>query len=351
MIKTQSFLRPFLVESFSVNNRSVSGLIYSQYGQPIDVVEYKDDLPEDNSAEVKVRMMYCPINPSDINTIQGTYPIKPPLPAAGGGEGIGRVISSKSDKFQVGDWVIPHSQMCGTWITEKTGTSEEFIKLRNDISPIAAATLALNPSSAYRMLKDYVTLQPNDVVIQNGANSAVGQAVIPIAKAMNLITVNIVRDRENIDALKAELKELGADVVLTEEELRAFQDFKKGVLAKPKLALNCVGGSSSTEIARTLDAGGVHVTYGGMSLKPVVASTASLIFKDISFRGFWISRFLKNPANHVGRLHMYEELTEMVAKGQLKPPKYQLVPMTEYKNLLNLDGFKDVKYIFDMGDN
>jgi trans-2-enoyl-CoA reductase len=34
-----------------------------------------------------------------------------------------------------------------------------------------------------------------DYVIQNGANSAVGQSVIQIAKAWGLKTINVVRDR------------------------------------------------------------------------------------------------------------------------------------------------------------
>ena len=36
-------------------------------------------------------MLQAPINPSDINTIEGKYPIKPPLPAVPGNEGVGVV--------------------------------------------------------------------------------------------------------------------------------------------------------------------------------------------------------------------------------------------------------------------
>ena len=33
----------------------------------------------------------APVNPSDINQIEGKYPIKPPLPAVAGNEGVGVV--------------------------------------------------------------------------------------------------------------------------------------------------------------------------------------------------------------------------------------------------------------------
>lgn len=39
----------------------------------------------------------------------------------------------------------------------------------------------MNPPTAYRMLKDFVDLKPGDTVIQNGANSAVGKAVIQVS--------------------------------------------------------------------------------------------------------------------------------------------------------------------------
>ncbi len=47
------------------------------------------DHPE--SGQVRVRWLAAPVNPADINQIQGVYPVKPPLPATGGNEGVARV--------------------------------------------------------------------------------------------------------------------------------------------------------------------------------------------------------------------------------------------------------------------
>ena len=63
------------------------------------------------------------------------------------------------------------------------------------LDPVAAATMAINPPTAYRMLKDFGSLQAGDVIMQNGANSAVGQAVIQLCRAFGLVSVNFVRDR------------------------------------------------------------------------------------------------------------------------------------------------------------
>lgn len=66
-----------------------------------------------------------------------------------------------------------------------------------------------------------------------------------------LKTVNVVRDRPGARDLHAELSALGADVVSTEEALK--EDLASSQLPHPRLALNCVGGSSSAAIAKTLE--------------------------------------------------------------------------------------------------
>lgn len=67
---------------------------------------------------------------------------------------------------------------------------------------VEASMFNVNPCTAYRMLKDFVALKPGDTVIQNGANSAVGQLVIQLCKIWGIKTVNIVRDRPDIENLK-----------------------------------------------------------------------------------------------------------------------------------------------------
>jgi trans-2-enoyl-CoA reductase len=42
-------------------------------------------------------------------------------------------------------------------------------------------------------------------------------------------------------------------------------------------------------VCKVLAPGGTLVTYGGMSMQPVTIPTSLLIFKDLAFRGFWLS--------------------------------------------------------------
>ena len=63
-------------------------------------------------------------------------------------------------------------------------------------------------------------------------------------------TINVVRDRPDMQALIEDLSRLGATVVTTEQDVK--QATKVAGLEQPVLGLNCVGGSSATALAKTL---------------------------------------------------------------------------------------------------
>uniref|UniRef100_A0A8C4J3A2 Enoyl-[acyl-carrier-protein] reductase, mitochondrial n=1 Tax=Dromaius novaehollandiae TaxID=8790 RepID=A0A8C4J3A2_DRONO len=282
-------------------------------------------------SDVHVRMLAAPINPADINMIQGTYAILSELPAVGGNEGVGQVVEvgSRVTSVKPGDWVVPADTGLGTWRTEAVFPEETLLQVPSDIPLLCAATLSVNPCTAYRMLADFETLRPGDSVIQNGANSGVGQAVIQIAKASGIRTINVVRDRPDLPKLVERLMSLGADHVITEEMLRKpdMKDLFKSI-PKPRLALNCVGGKSTTEMLRHLQPKGTVVTYGGMAKQPVMVPVSAFIFKDVKLRGFWMTQWKKD------QMHSKLSLCELVRKGQLTAPACTEVPLEDYRTAL-----------------
>lgn len=313
-----------------------SCLEYHQYGDPLQVVKKSEKtIPELKDNEVLVKMLAATVNPADINTIQGVYAVKPPLPSIPGNEGVGRIVkvgNSVAGDLQPGDHVIPRINAWGTWRDYAVASHTELIKIPSDVDVATAATIAVNPCTAYRMLKDFVPLKEGDTIIQNGSNSAVGQAVIQIAAAFGWRTINVVRDRPTIDELKEKLTKLGATVVVTEEELRKSEAVQ--ALPKPSLALNCVSGRSGTEILRQLSPQGVMVTYGGMSRKPVTVPVGSLIFSDVTLKGFWMTRWNKNHFSHPERENMLNKLFDLVKQGRLCPPDHAMVQFEDYKTAL-----------------
>ncbi|CAN7983181.1 unnamed protein product [Ixodes pacificus] len=328
---------------------------FKEFGDPCKVLEKVEDpvVSDIGPDEISVKILAAPINPSDINTIQGTYGIKPNLPAKAGLEGVGEVtkIGKNVKNMDVGSWVLLPGDSWGTWRNYGVGDHKRFRKVSNKLDLVTAATMTVNTPTAYRMLSDFVTLQPGDTFIQNGANSGVGQAAIQIAKSMGLNSINIVRDRPNLIELKDMLRTLGADYVVTEEELRTpIMKEIFTVVPPPKLALNCIGGKNATDMMRHLARGATVVTYGGMSRQPVTVSTAALIFQDIRVVGFWRTQWAKENTNTKADDKMYEYLAKISMEGKLQPPAHNLVPFDNYEDAVrtSMESFAGAKQILVM---
>ncbi|KAG8451159.1 hypothetical protein GDO86_003427 [Hymenochirus boettgeri] len=225
----------------------------------------------------------------------------------------------------------------GTWRTEAVFSEASLMRVPSDIPLVGAATVSVNPCTAYRLLSDYETLRPGDSVIQNASNSGVGQAVIQIAASLGITTINIVRDREELPSLVRRLQDLGADHVITEDQLRKpeMKDlFKK--CPRPRLAFNCVGGKNTTEMLRHLDYGGSMVTYGGMAKQPVTIPVSALIFKNVKLCGFWITQWKKERA-HTDReeiTKMIRDLCDLIRRGRLVPPPSTQRPLEDFSRAL-----------------
>jgi mitochondrial enoyl-[acyl-carrier protein] reductase / trans-2-enoyl-CoA reductase len=260
-------------------------------------------------------MLASPINPADVNQIQGVYPSKPEMtsllgtssPAAvGGNEGVGEVVNigSSVKGLQKGDWVIMKYTSQGTWRTHMAVDETQLHKI-DDISgltPLQVGTVSVNPCTAYRMLLDFGkwSFRGDEWFIQNGANSGVGRAAIQLGKEWGFKSINVIRSRDDKAAeqkLKDELYTIGATHVITEEELQAremrdqIKEWTNGGREEIKVGLNCVGGKAATALAKFLSPGSTLVTYGAMSKQPLALPASLLIFKDLRFAGFWVSRW------------------------------------------------------------
>jgi len=329
-------------------------LRYAEFGEPGNVLKMcSEQLPAPENDKILVKILLSPINPADINTIQGKYPVKPEFPAIAGNECVAEVlqVGNSVKSLKAGDIIVPLSTGLGTWRTHGIFKEDEVLKVPEGVPLTEAASINVNPCTAYRMLKDFVDLKEGDTVIQNGANSSCGQNVIQICKALNIKNVGIIRNRPDVDKLVAYLKSLGATEVLTEEQCRSTKLFKSNELRKPKLALNCVGGKNALEMSKHLDHYGVMVTYGGMSREPVLVPTSSLIFKDIQFRGFWMTRWKDQKGKTPEGQQMMDDLFAMIKSGHLKAPSHELIPFENYQsaleNALNLQGFAGAKLMLD----
>lgn len=270
--------------------------------------------------------------------------------------------------LQKGDWVIMRSTGFGTWRTHALATADDVLKIENKegLTPLQVGTVSVNPCTAYRMLKDFIPLEAGkDWFIQNGANSGVGRAAIQLGKEWNLNSINVIRERPSAsetESLKQELLRLGATKVITDAELQSkgfSSQIKEWVAATKgdlKLGLNCVGGPPTLAMTKTLGQGGHLVSYGAMSKQPLSLPTGLLIFKDLHFSGYWVSRWSDRHPEE--KKKTVEEILQMTREGKFKD-----VPVKELRwdwgteeSVLKeavqgtLEGFRDGKGVLIYGD-
>ncbi len=327
---------------------NISVAVYETHGNPADVLCMETHpWPTPSSDEAVVQMRAAPINPADLNQIEGKYPVRPQLPATPGFEGAGLVVDiGKSVKgLTAGALVIlPHN--LGTWREAVAVKASDLVIVPQELNPVDAAMLKINPMTAWRLLHDYVDLKSGDWLIQNAANSAAGRAVIQIARDLGYKTVDVVRREELIDELRAE----GGDVVLVDgENLR--EEVKNATGNAPiHLGLNAVGGASALRLANTLAPGSTIVTFGAMSLQALKIPNGLLIFKDLRFRGIWINKWYDN-ATIEERMEAFRALFKMAKRGLLKTKVEKAYPLSELKVAVRhaAQGKRAGKIIFEFG--
>ena len=268
--------------------------------------------------------MFCaPINPADLNMIEGKYGEARDLPDVPGSEGCGRVVDLGAgvDGAWVGRKVLVDGQ---AWRQSGNWPLDRVVAVPDGLAADHAAVLRVNPPTAWLLLHQFTTLQPGDWVLQNGATSAVGRAVIEIAHQHGWKTLNVVRRA----AAAEELRALGADAVVVDDEDMgaAAKEVLGGVV--PRLALNAVGGISATRLAGLLASGGTLVTYGAMSKEALKIPNSFLIFRDLVFRGFWLTRWLRAASpDQVSSL--FDQIFRLAASGCFAPRVVAEFPLAE----------------------
>lgn len=368
-------------------------LSYAQNGEPVEVLTYQatspfvedSKLPDGEQQElVKVQMLHAPWNPADVNVVQGKYASPYDSPGVvctkpnnqsqhfdgrtvSGSEGWGRVISSQSSSLPEGSLVTMSQSGLGTLRSSLWVPPTALLPVPNDLldklGPAGSSLFQLG-GTALRMLTDFVSLQPGEVVIQNAGNSGVGLMLSQLAPAIfSAPVVSLVRRGSRtpaeFESLVDYLQSTGKNAMVIAEEDLDEPDLRKGIQARirdlsatgqlPKLAVNAVGGTSAQSLLRLLDSGGSLVTYGGMSGKPVIVATPQLIFKDFKVAGYWHSRWMVQNAPSTKQA-LISSLVEAVQVHGVQCPPCQVFPLKDVREALHWQseqGAVRKKLVFD----
>lgn len=298
---------------------------FSRFGPASEVAELVE-IPEPappGPGQVLIELEVAPINPSDLLHFAGRYAQPASLPAFAGTGVLGRVAGLGRDvqHLKLSDRVIVVN-------TERSAWRERFVwpAARLFALPKADAVdlglLAATPPTALLILEGFGGLQPGDWVMQNAANSSVGVSLIQIAKTMGLRTVNVVRRPQ----LAGYLSAFGADATLVDgPDLRARVAEVVGG-GRIKLGVDAIAGDATRRMANCLADSGTVVNYGLLSGKPCEIDAADIVFRDISLKGFWYSRWF-STADPGAIKSLFTRLVDMLATKTLSVPLEAAYPI------------------------
>ena len=295
----------------------------SGHGDPSQVLRVENVAPvPPGPGQVQLRMRLAPINPADLNVIEGTYGRLPALPATPGNEGLGEVVALGDgvSGFALGDLARPRDGI-GTWCQWCTADASRCLRIPSGLPDDQAAQLTINPGTAWAVLREFPTGPSGSWILLNAPTSAVGRSLLVLAARRGLRVLALVRREDEIETVRA----LGASEVVVEGR-EASKAIRQICGTAAHLALNQVSGDSATTLAKALAAQGTLVTIGALARQPLTMPNAAMIFNELRCCGFWVSRWYErsDPAV-VGA--MIDEVAGLMRDGSLHLPVASLHPL------------------------
>ncbi|KAB2528348.1 alcohol dehydrogenase, partial [Enterobacter hormaechei] len=131
-------------------------LWYRRFGEPESVLQAETTpLSPRQPGEIRVRMLFSPVNASDLIPITGAYRHRTPLPAIAGYAGVGIVTETPAAyPALLGKRVLPLRGQ-GTWQRYVDFPAAYAVPVPDDVDSLLAARAYINPLAAQMMLDRY----------------------------------------------------------------------------------------------------------------------------------------------------------------------------------------------------
>jgi NADPH:quinone reductase-like Zn-dependent oxidoreductase len=308
----------------------MKAVVFEQFGDPAEVLQVREvPEPEPGPGQVRVRMVASPIGPADFLTVRGEYGHRPKLPATPGTEGVGIVEAGRGllGRLRVGRRVAVLNETGGNWQEKVVVPALRVVPLSRHIPDDQAATFFVNPATAFIMTRLILKVPPRAWLLQTAAGSALGRMVIRLGRHFGFRTINVVRRREQAE----DLLQAGGDAAIAtdsesiEERVQALT----GGAGVP-FALDAVGGTTGSAVARSLARGGRLLVYGTLAEEPLCLPSRMLFLGVKRIEGFWLSEWARRQ--HVWTMiRLFRRIHELMAKGVLSTDIGPVFPLDEIK--------------------
>lgn len=294
----------------------MKAIVCERWGEPEEVLQVHDvPEPTPGRGEVRVRMIACPVNPSDLLMVRGQYGRQPPLPATPGFEGVGIVEAGSGllARRVMGRRVAVLNGGGGNWKEHVIIPARQAVPVPKELTDEQAATFFVNPASALIMTRYVLQVPPGAWLLQTAAASTLGRMIVRLGQRYGFRTINVVRRREQAE----ELLRLGGTAAIATNEESLTERVQaltggEGVLH----ALDAVGGATGSEVAHCLGRGGQMLVYGTLAGEPLSIDSRTLMVGKKRVEGFWLSEWVRDQKPWT-MLLLFRKIGKLLREGVL----------------------------------
>jgi NADPH:quinone reductase-like Zn-dependent oxidoreductase len=291
-------------------------------------------VPVPGKGEVLVKMHAAPLNPSDLSLLKGGY-LERNYPFIPGLEGSGMVVKSGGGligRLRKGKWVAcaPDPEGDGTWAEYMKTSALRTVPLPGGIPPEKGSMMLVNPMTAVALI-EIAKRRNHRAMVNNAAASALGKMLIRLADQSRITLINIVRKKEQEEALKS----MGAKFVLNSTEPSFETELKRiaGTL-HASLFLDAVGGAETPVLMKAAPPGATLLAYARLSGNQVQTDPGWLIQEGKRMEGFQLGRWLQEQSFFT-KLRLISRVKKGM-KETLSSEVREVLPMDEVNQAIAL---------------
>ncbi|SNX56719.1 NADPH:quinone reductase-like Zn-dependent oxidoreductase [Streptomyces sp. TLI_55] len=287
-------------------------------GEPGEVMRLADvETPTPGDGQVLLKVRAANINFPDVLMCRGHYQVRPPLPFTPGVEICGE---TEDGRRVLANPALPY----GGFAEYAVADAAALLPAPESLDDAEAAALHIGYQTGWFGLHRRAGIEAGETLLVHAAAGGVGSAAVQLGKAAGATVIGVVGGADKA----AVARELGCDVVIDRRAQDVVAAVKEATGGRgADVIYDPVGGDAYTQSTKVVAFEGRIVVVGFASGTIPSPGLNHALVKNYSILGLhWGLYSTKNP-KLVQRCH--EQLTELAARGAIKPLVSERVPLTE----------------------
>ncbi|MFJ4623335.1 NADPH:quinone oxidoreductase family protein [Streptomyces sp. NPDC088812] len=287
-------------------------------GEPSEVMRLRQvERPAPGDGQVLLRVRAANVNFPDALMCRGHYQVRPPLPFTPGVEICGE---TEDGRRVLATPALPH----GGFAEYAVADAAAVLPAPDALDDAETAALHIGYQTGWFALHRRAGLEAGETLLVHAAAGGVGSAAVQLGKAAGATVIGVVGGADKA----AVARELGCDVVVdrrSEDVVAAVKEATAGRGAD--VIYDPVGGQAYAQSAKTVAFEGRIVVVGFASGTIPNPALNHALIKNYSILGLHWG--LYNTRNPKLVQHCHEQLTDLAARGAIKPLVSERVPLED----------------------